>query len=395
MSTAGPVRPLAYLNHNSHQEKQLATESLTWVDQREQMLLAPFAMFSNQSRGRIHPETEHAYRGPFQRDRDRILHSSAYRRLSGKMQVFTGEMGDYHRTRLTHTQEVATIARTIGRAMGLNEDLIEALALMHDIGHPPYGHAGEDALNECAANFGGFSHNQFALTIATELEFRFNEFSGLNLTHEVLTGQTCRIDKEKTDQRPLLEVQLVDAADSTTYDAHDTDDAIKLGLVTLEEMESLEIIRESISHVRQHYTSLNEELMRKAVVHRLIERQVTALITYCGGELQSRDFANAGDAMNSDFLIGHNAELGEQKQELERFLYARVYRHPRLVTVRQRGQAHLKEMYERYCQSPELFPQKYQARAEKIGIRRMAIEYIAGMTDRFCEDVHQEIVLQS
>ena len=373
----------------------METESLAWVDQREQMLLAPYAMFSNQSRGRVHPETEHPYRGVFQRDRDRILHSSAYRRLSGKMQVFTGEMGDYHRTRLTHTQEVATVARTIGRALGLNEDLIEALALMHDIGHPPYGHAGEDALNECAADFGGFSHNQFALTIATELEFRYNEFSGLNLTHEVLTGQTCRIDKEKSGQRPLLEVQLVDAADSTTYDAHDTDDAIKLGLVTLEEMESLEMVRESITYVRRHYSSLNEELMRKAVVHRLIERQVTSLITNCGNEFQARDFSNFQEAMESDFVLGHNAELDQQKQELERFLYARVYRHPKLVTIRQKAQQRLKEMFRRYCEAPELFPKKYQDRAEKIGVPRMAIEYIAGMTDRFCEDVHREIISQA
>ena len=169
-----------------------------WVDHRESMLLAPWAMHSCDSKGRKHPESDHSYRGPYQRDRDRILHSSAYRRLSGKMQVFTGEMGDYHRTRLTHTQEVATIARTIGRVLGLNEDLIEALALMHDIGHPPYGHAGEDALDECIADEGGFSHNQFALTIAEEIEIRYQEFPGLNLTYEVLAGQQKRIDKTDT-----------------------------------------------------------------------------------------------------------------------------------------------------------------------------------------------------
>ena len=142
-------------------DSEAGGQSLAWVDERERLLLAPYAMFSADSRGRTHQEPQHAYRGPFQRDRDRILHSSAYRRLSGKMQVFTGEMGDYHRTRLTHTHEVATIARTLGRVLKLNEDLIEALALMHDIGHPPYGHAGEDALDECIADIGGFSHNQF------------------------------------------------------------------------------------------------------------------------------------------------------------------------------------------------------------------------------------------
>ena len=234
------------------------------------MLLAPYAMFSCNTAGRIHPQPEHTYRGPYQRDRDRILHSSAYRRLSGKMQVFTGEMGDYHRTRLTHTQEVATIARTIGRVLGLNEDLIEALALMHDIGHPPYGHAGEDALHECIEDEGGFSHNQFALTIVQELEIRYSTFPGLNLTREVLAGQTERIDKTKTSgPRPILEVQLVDAADSTTYDAHDTDDAVKLGLVTLEDMASLQLVQDALASVRKRYANLSKDLTRKAVVHSL------------------------------------------------------------------------------------------------------------------------------
>ena len=214
---------------------------LLTIPEREARLLAPYAMFSARSRGRKRPEPEHAYRGPFQRDRDRILHSSAFRRLSGKMQVFTGDRGDYHRTRLTHTHDVASIARTIGRALQLNEDLIEALALFHDIGHPPYGHAGEDALDECLADDGGFSHNRFALTIAEELELRVPTHSGLNLTLEVLEGQDTRDDKEasysgKDAPAPLLEVQVVEAADSMTYDAHDTDDAVKLGMVTLAEL---------------------------------------------------------------------------------------------------------------------------------------------------------------
>lgn len=362
-----------------------------WVDRREKMLLAPFAMFSSQSQGRKHPEIDHPYRGPFQRDRDRILHSSAYRRLSGKMQVFTGEMGDYHRTRLTHTQEVATIARTIGRSLGLNEDLIEALALMHDIGHPPYGHAGEDALDECIKDHGGFSHNQFALTIANELEVRFLDFPGMNLTQEVLAGQTSRIDKTAKGQKPLLEVQLVDAADSTTYDAHDTDDALKLGLVTIEQMAELEMVKESIAYVRKNYTALNEDLLRQAIVHRLIERQVTSLISHCAGQLKDYQFQNHLEAINSPFSIAHAQELAEQKAELERFLYRHVYRHPKLITIRQQAQERLKEMFAHYCQSPQSFPQKYQQRAEKIGVQRMAVEYLAGMTDSFCEDTYRNM----
>jgi len=334
----------------------------------------------------VHPEQEHAYRGPFQRDRDRILHSSAYRRLSGKMQVFTGEMGDYHRTRLTHTQEVATIARTIGRSLGLNEDLIEALALLHDLGHPPYGHCGEDALNECGADVGGFSHNQFGLTIVQEIEIRFHEFPGLNLTHEALMGQLCRVDKKLQGQTPLLEVQLVDAADSTTYDAHDTDDAIKLGLVNIEEMKHLTLIKDSLSFVKANFVNLNDDLLRKALVHRLLNFQVTCLLSHCAGELKKHQFKSAEEAMDSDFRLGHAAEIEQQKEELERFLYERVYRHPKLIKIRNLAQDRVQQMFATYCDNPGLFPQKYQDRARQIGTPRMAVEYIAGMTDKFFED---------
>ncbi len=348
-------------------------------------------MHSIDTLGRKHPEAEHPYRGPFQRDRDRILHSSAYRRLSGKMQVFTGEMGDYHRTRLTHTQEVATIARTIGRPLGLNEDLIEALALMHDIGHPPYGHAGEDALHECIADAGGFSHNQFALTVVQEIEIRFHSFPGLNLTHEVLLGQTSRIDKTNPRENTLLEVQLVDAADSTTYDAHDTDDAIKLGLVVIDEMKHLSLIADCLDYVRRNYSSLNEDLLRKALVHRLIEKQVSSLLRHCADELAERNFGSTSEAVASDFRIGHAEDLNQQKKELEQFLYERVYRHPQLITIREEAQDRLKRMYQFYCDHPEFFPDKYRPRAKRIGLRRMAVEYLAGMTDHYCEETYRKM----
>lgn len=372
-------------------DSALLNKPLAWVNQREQALLAPFAMHSADSKGRLHPEPEHPYRGPFQRDRDRILHSSAYRRLSGKMQVFTGEMGDYHRTRLTHTHEVATVARTIGRALGLNEDLIEALALMHDIGHPPYGHAGEDALDECIADEGGFSHNQFGLTIVQEIEIRFHDRPGLNLTREALLGQLCRVDKNLKGQKPLLEVQLVDAADSTTYDAHDTDDAIKLGLVSIEEMKHLSLVSECLAYVRKNYAGLNEELLRKALVHRLIERQVTSLLSHCAGELRRYDFQSVDEALKSDFTIGHPAELEEQKTELEKFLYQRVYRHDDLIAIREKAQGRVKEVFGHYCANPDAFPKKYHARAEQVGVKRMAVEYIAGMTDNFFEETFRKM----
>jgi len=357
---------------------------LQTIAAREAVLLAPYAMRSIDSRGRKYPETEHPYRGPFQRDRDRVVHSSAYRRLSGKMQVFTGDMGDYHRTRLTHTHEVASIARTIGRALRLNEDLIEALALFHDIGHPPFGHAGESALNECLADCGGFSHNRYALTIAEELEARYQSFPGLNLTHEVLESQAARVDKHTAGAAPLLEAQVVDVADNVTYDAHDTDDSVKLQLVTLDELGEIPLIREVVRRVHERFGVLRGELLRKAVVHELIDCQVTDLLQTAGRVLAQRRFESADEARRSGYRLAAGRELAEQKAELESFLYQRVYRHPRLVEVRHRAQDRLRAMFLGYCRRPALLPPEFRARAEMVGIGRTVGEYLAGMTDRYC-----------
>jgi dGTPase len=370
---------------------------LQTVADREAALLASFAMHSRDSRGRKHPEAEHSYRGPYQRDRDRILHSHAFRRLAGKMQVFTGDMGDYHRTRLTHTHEVASIARTMGRALRLNEDLIEALALFHDIGHPPYGHAGEDALNECLKDHGGFSHNRNALVIAEELEIRYPGFAGLNLSHEVLEGQRTRADKTQTygpatksSPGPLLEVQAVEAADSMTYDAHDSDDAVKLGLVTMEELQETQLGREAVAVVRGEYANLSDDILRKSVIHALIDRQVTEVLQHSAAFLATCGNLTTGDVRQLDFRIGPPPELAEQKRELERFLYERVYRHPRLVAVRTLSQERLRTMYEGYLRRPELLPPHFQLRVPLVGLERTAGEYLAGMTDRFCEGLYQK-----
>jgi dGTPase len=352
------------------------------------LLLAPYAMRSVDARGRQHPEPAHPYRGPFQRDRDRILHASAYRRLSGKMQVFTGDMGDYHRTRLTHTQEVASLARTIGRALRLNEDLIEALALFHDIGHPPFGHCGEDALAECLAAQGGFSHNRYALTIATELERRYQSFPGLNLTYEVLEGQTTRAEKQASPDGTLLEVQVVDAADSMTYDAHDTDDAVKLEFVTLEELAELPIIAEAMRSVRKRYGLLEGFEQRQAVVHELIDRQVTEVVRDNGRRLAAANFTSALEARAS-FRVAFPSELAEQKTELEAFLYERVYRHPRLIAVRTQARTRVQAMFNGYLAKPELIPPRFRRRAESVGMERTVGDYIAGMTDRFCDQQYQ------
>ena len=360
--------------------------------QREAVLLATYAMHSADSHGRKHPEPEHPYRGPFQRDRDRIVHSSAFRRLSGKTQVFTGQMGDYHRTRLTHTHEVASIARTMGRALRLNEDLIEALALFHDIGHPPFGHAGEDALDECLREHGGFSHNRQALAIAEVLESRYPAFPGLNLTMEVLEGQTTRADKRaaaNTALAPLLEVQIVEAADSMTYDAHDTDDAVKLGLVKLEELGETELVREALACVRRQYADLDADQLRKAVVHQLIDGQVSDLLDQAAHVLAGAEKMTAEQVRHARLCIGPTPALAGQKSALERFLYDRVYRHPQLIAVRGQAQDRLKRMFAGYLRQPGLLPPRFLARTETAGLQRAIGDYLAGMTDRFCDQLYE------
>ncbi|QDU29802.1 Deoxyguanosinetriphosphate triphosphohydrolase [Anatilimnocola aggregata] len=365
------------------------------VDERERALFASYAMFSRQSKGRKHPQPEHPYRGPFQRDRDRVIHSAAFRRLSGKMQVFTGDFGDYHRTRLTHTHEVSCLARTLGRCLRLNEDLVEALALFHDIGHPPFGHAGEDALNEVLHEYGGFSHNRFALTIAEDLEQRYAEFSGLNLTYELLEGQQTRAEKAALFAAtggcgPLLEVQVVEAADSMTYDAHDSDDAVKLGLVTLEELQQTTLVREAVASAHRRFANCSGDRLRKAVVHELIERQVSNVLQYSGEILRECRGLSSDEARRLDFRIGPSPELAELKRELERFLYERVYRHARLITMRREAQAKLQQAFQGYLAKPDLLPPHHFRRIERVGAPRAVGDYLAGMTDRFFLSIFEQ-----
>jgi dGTPase len=337
---------------------------------RERILLAPYAMFSADSRGRAYAELEHPYRGPYQRDRDRVLHSAAFRRLSGKMQVFTGDMGDYHRTRLTHTMEVASIARTIGRALRLNEDLIEALALLHDIGHPPFGHAGEDALKSCLAQEGGFSHNQFALTLVTEVENPYAQFPGLNLSHEVLVSQQSRIHKGQGEMPRLLEAQVVDAADSITYDAHDVDDSAKLKLLTIEQLTTVELVASCYRAVVARHGNLDGERLRRALVHELIDVQVTDTLESSHARLEQAAFKSAVQASQCGYtVIGPSERMMSRKRELEEFLYERVYRHPELIRVRSESQRRLCEMFEWFVAHPLDLPLPYQQRAQTVGTR--------------------------
>jgi dGTPase len=348
-------------------------------------LLAPYAMRSAASAGREHEEREHPYRGAFQRDRDRIVHSAAFRRLSGKTQVFTGNMGDYHRTRLTHTMEVASIARTIGRTLRLNEDLIEALALLHDIGHPPFGHAGEDALDECLAGVGGFSHNAYALTLVRYLERPYPQYPGLNLTREVLECQAFRCQKQAASPQPLLEAQVVEVADSIAYDAHDVDDAVKLGLLPMAELLELAWIAKCHRSVSARFGQLQGKMLRRTLVHELIDAQVSDVLATSQSLLQQHAPPSVAEVRAAEcFWIQLSPELGAEKRALEALLFDRVYRHPSLVETRQRAQKKLREMFQIYCQDRGLLPAKFQQRCEEVGRERAAAEYLAGMTDQFC-----------
>lgn len=354
---------------------------------REATDLAPYAMFSIASAGREHPEPGHPDRGPFQRDRDRVVHSSAFRRLSGKTQVFTENMGDYHRTRLTHTMEVGSIARTIGRALRLNEDLIEALALVHDIGHPPFGHAGEDVLNACVADEGGFSHNAFALTLVRELERPYPHFPGLNLSREVLVGQLGRTPENRGQTGSLLEAQVVDAADSITYDAHDVDDAVKLGLLSLDRLREIELIDRCLRRVHQRFGHLEGGMLRRTLVHELIDIQVSNVIATSRRRLVDQRIASAEDAKRLATCVSVDNHLSLEKQELERFLYRHVYRHPQVVAGREFAQQRLKSLFDSLVADATRIPSRYRQRIERVGVRRAAVDYLAGMTDQYC--LHQ------
>jgi dGTPase len=396
----------------------LFSQTVSCLYQHEDQWLAPYAMHSALSTGRTHPELSHPYRGPYQRDRDRIIHSSAFRRLAHKTQVFTGEMGDYHRMRLTHTMEVTSIARTLGRALHLNEDLIESLALLHDVGHPPFGHSGEDVLDRCLQDHGGFNHNRQALRLAELLETRYPDFPGLNLSHEVLNGQKlralqseakqsqislkrvgvslehketspkCELDSPEwnllASKHNLLEMQIVDAADSIAYDTHDADDALEMGLIELEQLLDVPLWREAAKRVGQQYTALSGAPLRRAVVHQLIEILVSDLLTTTQYRLAKASITSVQAIReHPQVLVAPSTEIAAQKGQLEDFLFTHVYRHPILLKRRSGTSQALQEMFQNLISKPEQLPADFLPLAHKTGVPRAVADYLASMTDRF------------
>ena len=369
--------------------------AIDW-QRRESLLLAPWAMHAADSAGRVHDESPHAFRSPYQRDRDRIVHSAAFRRLAHKTQVFTGYHGDYHRSRLTHTLEVTSIARTLARSLALNEDLVETLALAHDIGHPPLGHAGEDTLAELLADEGGFNHNAQALRIVELLEIRYPNFPGLNLSREVLDAQATR-KKDGTAPAPILEAQVVDAADSIAYDTHDADDAVELGLVTMDELLEIPLVAEAAARACDRYGTLTGSELRRAALHEVVEVEVAELVTRSRATIatlgiesveQVRAVFRGQGGMPGVRIVSHTPTVTARKRALEQFLFQRVYRSDRVLAVRVPAQRKLTRLFEWYCLHPHEMPASFRGRADQFGVRRSVADYIAGMTDRFLDRDH-------
>jgi dGTPase len=389
-----------------------------WTE-HEDGWLAPYAMRSAAGGGRRQPEPPHPYRTPYQRDRERIVHSSAFRRMTGKTQVLVASVNDHHRTRLTHTLEVTQVARTVARRLRLNEDLTEVIALAHDIGHPPFGHAGEAALDACLAGHGGFDHNLYGLRRVDELEERYPEYPGLNLTFEVREAFVRHSKKQDAPEAvefrdagsPLLEAQVADVVDSIAYDTHDTDDALGLGFIGLDDLQQVEFWQRAAVAVRKRHPDLSGNPFRTAVVRELLAWQVSDLLAETAQRLE-RNRVNSIDDVRSATqpLVGFSPELAGLKEGLERFLRDRVYRHHRVLRMTANGKRILSALFAEYVKSPELLPERHlrrwagadavagpptgprlPARTAVPALERVVGDYLAGMTDRFAQQEYRRL----
>jgi dGTPase len=351
------------------------------MEATERATLAPFAQKSGESRGREYPEQSHAYRTEYQRDRARIIHSRAFRRLEYKTQVFLNGTGDHLRTRLTHSIEVASISRTIARALALNEDLAEAIALAHDLGHTPFGHSGEEILAECMRGHGGFEHNQQSLRVVELLENAYPDFPGLNLTFEVREGLQKH---ERKGGFSTLEAQIADLADEITYYSHDLDDAVDFEILNASQLEENEIWKRSQKHVLAQYSEAHEPELHKLIIRNIIDVQVQDVVATSAASISNADPKSPDDVRKQPAkLIRYGDELRKANAVLRKFLYANVYYHPRVAEVNQRACAMLKNVFESYIAKPDQLGEVATKRVEQEGLHRTVCDYVAGMTDRY------------
>lgn len=356
--------------------------------------LAPWAADPAASRGRRYPEPPAAPRSEFQRDRDRIVHCTAFRRLEYKTQVFVNHEGDLFRTRLTHSIEVAQIARSMARRLALDEDLIEAIALAHDLGHTPFGHAGQDALAQCMAPWGGFEHNLQSLRVVDELEQRYGGFDGLNLSFETREGilKHCSLANAQqlgelgerfiVRRQPSLEAQLANLADEIAYDHHDIDDGLRSGLLVLADFEAVGLFADHSREVRARFPGLPERRLVHEVLRRMISERIEDLLQHTGARIAAVAPASVEAVRNAAPLAGFSAGLLDRVRPLKRLLRDRLYQHARVVAVMDEARAVVTGLFEQFMAQPALLPDEHRIRNEAIGPRAVS-DYIAGMTDRF------------
>jgi len=373
--------------------------------------LAPYAADPARSRGRRHSEPAPAYRSEFQRDRDRIVHSSAFRRLEYKTQVFVNHEGDMFRTRLTHSIEVAQIGRSIARTLGLNEDLTEAVALAHDLGHTPFGHAGQDALDDCMKSYGGFEHNLQSLRVVDELEERYAEFGGLNLTFETREGilKHCSADKATAlgdlgqrfihKRQPGLEAQLANLADEVAYNNHDVDDGLRAGLISIEQLCGVRLFAILYAETKALYPSLTEKRIIHEVIRRMINRLVTDLVEASRERLMRLRPADI-DAVrvHPAALIGFSDDVAAESLELKRFLHKNMYQHYRVRRMNVKAGRIIRALFQVFMEDVRLMPDEHQDKVRVLeeqagaaGRARGVADYIAGMTDRYVIKEHERI----
>lgn len=356
--------------------------------------LATYAAHSEQSRGRHHKEDSPNGRNEFQRDRDRIIHSSAFRRLEYKTQVFVNHEGDLFRTRLTHSLEVAQIGRGIARNLRLHEDLVEAVALAHDLGHTPFGHAGQDALNACMKEFGGFEHNLQSLRVVDELEQKYAEFDGLNLTFETREGILKHCSRENarqlgdvgerflTGKSPSLEAQVANLADEIAYNNHDVDDGLRSGLITLEQLSEVSLFARHLAMVQTKYPDLPRRRLIHETIRRMINAQVTDLCRESANRIAAKAPASIEDVRASTPLIGFSKAMQQEQVELKRFLRANLYKHYRVNRMSNKAMRIVRELFRVFMEDTSIMPDEFQKMAN-INQPRAVADYIAGMTDRY------------
>ena len=372
------------------------------------MTLAPYACDPAQSRGRRHPVTPAPTRDDFQRDRDRIVHSTAFRRLVYKTQVFLNHEGDLFRTRLTHSLEVAQLARSIARSLRLNEDLTETIALAHDLGHTPFGHAGQDALNDCMAAHGGFEHNLQSLRVVDWLEHRYPDHDGLNLSFETREGilKHCSAANARLLEaaepggvarrfvdgpQPSLEAQLANLADEIAYNAHDIDDGVRSGLLTLAQVAEVPLFARHLRTVRAEYPRLAERRTLYEATRRMLSAQIYDVIDATGAALAAAAPRSADDARRTGRLVQFSAEMRAQSSALKRFLFANLYRHPQVVDTTAQARQVVRELFAAYLDRPAGLRPSFAERPDR---ERAVADYIAGMTDRFALREHERLTGQ-